>query len=372
MKYRIRHSLADYKVQSYVHGDTIPDDAIDCSLGINPFGYTPQLTEELYRETFSGISPYPSYPYRELRAAICEYLAPAAKIAPEQLAIHTGSMGMLIDLNRLFIDEGTHVLVGEPTFSSATTDMRAMGAQLTVVALREEEQFRFSVARFIEALRPEHTLVYLDNPNNPTGQMIPLADIEQLAQKAAAQDTMVIVDEAYGDFMPLENSAVALVNKYPNVIVVKTLSKGFGLAGLRTGYAVLPQAFMPIMQKLPAEMVVTETAARLTPIALRDREHITRSKTQIAANKARVLEALSVLQASVTGDTVPIVLLYTERDLNLFDVMLQHGIITERGEDFDGIGKRHIRLRVPRDLTELLPRLAAVEKEVEGAPCNNR
>ena len=231
MKYRIRHSLADYKVQSYVHGDTIPDDAIDCSLGINPFGYTPQLTEELYRETFSGISPYPSYPYRELRAAICEYLAPAAKIAPEQLAIHTGSMGMLIDLNRLFIDEGTHVLVGEPTFSSATTDMRAMGAQLTVVALREEEQFRFSVARFIEALRPEHTLVYLDNPNNPTGQMIPLADIEQLAQKAAAQDTMVIVDEAYGDFMPLENSAVALVNKYPNVIVVKTLSKGFGLAG---------------------------------------------------------------------------------------------------------------------------------------------
>ena len=239
---------------------------------------------------------------------------------------------MLIDLNRLFIDEGTHVLVGEPTFSSATTDMRAMGAQLTVVALREEERFRFSVARFIEALRPEHTLVYLDNPNNPTGQM----------------------------------------NKYPNVIVVKTLSKGFGLAGLRTGYAVLPQAFMPIMRKLPAEMVVTETAARLTPIALRDREHIARSREQIAANKARLLESLSVLQGSVTGDTVPIVLLYTERDLNLFDVMLRHGIITERGEDFDGIGKRHIRLRVPRDLTELLPRLAAVEKEVEGASCNSR
>lgn len=367
MQYRLRPLWREYEVQSYIHGEeAAPADAIDCSLGINPFGYTPTLTAEAYAETFTGISGYPSYPYPELRAAICEYLAPVAAIAPEQLAIHTGSMGMLIDLNRLLLAEGARVLCGEPTFSSATSDMRAQGAVLDVVPLREENNFTFSVAAFREALRPEHVLIYIDNPNNPTGQIIPLDELRELARQALAQDTVLLVDEAYGDFMGLENSAVTLVNDFPNVFVVKTLSKGFGLAGLRTGYAVLPREFLPWMHKLPGEMAITEAAARLTPLALRDTEHIRKSNAAIAENKARVLQSLRVLRASATGTTVPIVLLYTEKDVNLYSVLLRHGIIAERGEDFDGIGARHVRLRVPRDVEALLPRLAAAEAEVEA------
>lgn len=364
MKYRIRPSLYEYEVRSYVHGDVIPPDAIDCSLGINPLGCTSLLTPELLAETFDGLQPYPSYPYPQLRQAICEYWAPVATIAPEQLAIHTGSMGMIIDLNRLFIAPGTRVLAVRPTFSSATTDMRAMGGVVDEVPLQEENRFALVMEDVISALRPEHVMVYIDNPNNPTGQVTPIAEIERLAKASLAQETTLIVDEAYGDFMDLENSAVTLLNRYPNIIVVRTMSKGFGLAGMRTGYAVVAKEFIPFMCKLPGEMAVTEMAARLAPYALKDREHITNSRQVIAQNKQILSSYLEVLKSSVTADTVPICLLYTEKKVDLYQLFLQHGIITERGEDFDGIGKQHIRLRVPAQMDTLVPRITAVETKL--------
>ena len=367
MKYHIRKSMEEYEVKSYIHPDeVIPSDVVDCSLGINPFGCTERITPEAYQATFDGIAGYPSYPYPELRQALCDYLAPAATIVPEQLTFHTGSMGIIWDLNRLLIDDGVKVLAVAPTFSSATSDMRAMGAEIDTVELRESQDFRVNLTEVTARLTPAHRIVYLDNPNNPTGQVIPLDGLRDLARQALAQDTYLIVDEAYGDFMELTNSAVALVNDYPNVIVIRTMSKGFGLAGIRTGYAVFARAFAPVMAKLPAEMAVTEMAARIAPLALGDRAHIDRSRAQIAANKNIVLAHVTTLRASVTTDTVPIVLLYTERDTDLYAVLLRHGIKAERGEDLDGIGRRHVRFRVPRELDECLRRLSAAQKELEG------
>ncbi len=366
MNYKIRKSLVDYEVKTYIHGDcAISENALDCSLGINPFGCTPVITKALFAKIFDAIVPYPSYPYAEVKQAIVDYLSPLAEIEPEQITLHTGSMGMIIHLNRMFIEEGTRILAGAPSFSSALTDMRAMGGIIDLITLKEEDRFKFSVESYIQSLRSEHSLVYIDNPNNPTGQVIPMEGLEKLAKACLQQDTVLLIDEAYGDFMELQNSSVSLVEKYENVIVVKTLSKGFGLAGLRTGYAVVPKAFVAHMQKLPAEMVLTEVSARLVPYALADREHIQSSREKIKKNKEELLASCKVIKASVTDNSVPITLLYTDKDLDLFSICLRHGIISERGEDFDGIGKRHIRLRVPKDMKKLLPRLARVEKELE-------
>ncbi len=366
MKYKIRKTLVDYEVKTYLHEDSdIPENALDCSLGINPFGCTPTITQEVFADLFHAIEQYPSYPYTKLKQAIGEYLLPLAAIKPEQITVHTGSISMIIHLNRILVDEGTRILAGAPSFSSAITDMRAMGGIVDLIALKEEEKFAFSTQSYIDGLRPEHALVYIDNPNNPTGQVIPVEKLEALARICLKQDTMLFIDEAYGEFMDFQNSAVPLVEKYDNVIVSKTLSKGLGLAGLRVGYAVVPQAFVPYMQKLPAEMVVTEIAARLAPHALADREHIKNSREKIRKNKKELLASCKIIKNCVTDNSVPITLLYTDRDVDLFSVFLRHGIITERGQDFDGLGKRHIRLRVPKDMEQLLPKLAAVERELE-------
>ncbi len=367
MNYKIRRALFAHEGKTYIHENShVPADAIDCSLGINPFGCTPTITADVFAKTFDGIVPYPSYPYTELKNAIVDYLSSPTKIEPEQIMLHTGSIGMIIHLNRMFVEEGTKILAGAPSFSSALTDMRAMGGIIDLVPLQEDEKFAFSADAYLQALHPEHALVYIDNPNNPTGQVIPLEELEKLAEACLKQETMFIIDEAYGDFMAPENSSISLLENYENTIVLKTLSKGLGLAGLRTGYSVVSRAFVPYMQKLPAEMAVNEVAARLAPYALADASHIQRSREKIRKNKEALLAFCRQIKTSATDTCVPIILLYTHKDVDLFSIFLQHGIISERGEDFEGIGKRHIRLRVPGDMQTLLPRLALVERQLEG------
>lgn len=361
MKYTIRKTLENYTIKTYLSDSKPPEDAIDCSLGINPFGFTPTITKEIYADTYDGISNYPGYPYPQLKKAICAYLAPEATIEPEQVYLNNGSMAMLINLNRLLLNPGDKVLCVAPTFTSTVSDMVAMGAEIESIPLEENQQFQISMDAIVHALNPSHAIIYLDNPNNPTGQVIPLSELERLAKIAEENNTLLIVDEAYGDFMERSNSAAVLTQDHSNVIVVKTLSKGLGLAGLRTGYAVVPKAFVPYMDKLPAEMALTETAARLAPYALKDKGFLEMSKNKVAENKDRLLKSLKVLKASKTDNTVPIVLLYTEKDIHLYELLLKHGIIAENGEDFNGIGKRHVRLRVPATIDDLLKRMESVE-----------
>ncbi len=366
MKYRIRKSLEHYEITSYVHADEVfPENLIDCSLGINPFGFSPKITKEVFAEAYDAISAYPDFPYEKLRQVICDYLSPVVHIKADQVALHGGSMGVIWNLDKMIIDEETNILAVAPTFSSTLSDMRSLGGHIDMIELSEKEHFRVNVEEIVNRLSPKHHVIYLDNPNNPTGQIMAISDIEEIAKKALAQDTYLIIDEAYGDFMDLSNSAVTLVNDYPNVIAIKTFSKGFGLAGLRVGYLVMHKDFEPYMALYPGEMTVNGVATKIIPMALADREHIEISRQKLAVNKKKVLDSLTVLHASVSDLSVPIVLLYTEKDVNLYQLLMKYGIKAERGEDFDAIGQRHVRLRIPSEPEECIRRLKQVELELK-------
>lgn len=364
MKYPIRKTLINYEVKTYLSDEKLPKDSIDCSLGINPYGFTPTITKEIFANSFDGINGYPSYPYMDLKKTICKYLESIADIQPQQVYLDNGSISILKNLNRLLLNPGDKVLCVAPTFTSEISDMEAIGAQVDVVQLDEQEKFKISIKKIINHLTPKHSVIYLDNPNNPTGQVISVDELEELAEVAEKQNTMLIVDEAYGDFMPISNSSAKLIKNHPNVIAIKTLSKGLGLAGLRAGYAIVPEDFIPYMNKLPAEMALTEITARLAPYALNDINFLEKSKKRIAENKIRFLKSLKVLNYSTTEDTVPIVLIYTDKNILLFKLLLKHGIITESGDDFNGINSRHVRLRIPASVEELLKRIQLVENEL--------
>src|SRR5699024_4459156 len=105
--------------------------------------------------------------------------------------------------------------------------------------LSAENKYLFESFSIIFKLQQaDYKLLYLDNPNNPTGQIIPIEEIEFIVKKAAENSTCVIVDEAYGDYMDQQSSAISLVHKYENLFVVRTFSKAYGLAGMRIGYVV--------------------------------------------------------------------------------------------------------------------------------------
>ena len=119
---------------------------------------------------------------------------------------------------------------------------RTRGAKYKGVVLTPPE-LKMSAAKLLEHLNQDTEVVYIDNPNNPTGQVLPLADLETIVAQAQRQNTAVIVDEAYGDFVANENSAINLVTRYPNLAVARSFSKGWGLAGLRVGYGVIAVSY---------------------------------------------------------------------------------------------------------------------------------
>ena len=114
----------------------------------------------------------------------------------------------------------------------------------------------------------------MDNPNNPTGQCIPLEQIEYIVREAAKDNICVLVDEAYGEYMRSENSAITLIKTYDNLIVLRTFSKGFGLAGLRLGYLVARPEIIEEMKKLTSPYDGNTLARRICAQVLKEADFL--------------------------------------------------------------------------------------------------
>jgi histidinol-phosphate aminotransferase len=204
------------------------EEMLDFSVNSNPFGATPAV-----RAALAAVPPEP-YPDRDcwaLRRALGEHL----HVPPAQIVVGNGAAELLWLTAFAFLQAGDSVLVVAPTFGEYARNARLMGACVTEWRATAEDNFTVhsaAIAAQLAILQPR--LVHLCNPNNPTGQVVPVADIQAWA--TAFPDTLFVIDEAYFAFVPDFNSALTL--KLPNVLVIRSMTKEYALAGVRLGYAV--------------------------------------------------------------------------------------------------------------------------------------
>jgi len=352
-KRKFRKSLFEFGEKSYVK-ESIPKNFLDCSLGTNPFGFPKEILKEIKLESFD-FSKYPS-PYNDLlRERLVEYWGEAFK--KDEVFIGTGSMGCLEKVNKFVISEGSRVLGYIPQFQEYITQVKLMGGIYEYVTLKEEEDFEFVPERLMEKITNEHVLVYIDNPNNPTGQVISLDIIEEIVKKASSRDVIVLVDEAYGDFVDKENSAINL--DYSNLIVVRSFSKGFGLADLRVGYAVIKgEELRELYSKVNLPFQVSILAERMIVEVLEHPEFLKESIRRISEEKKKIVNYLkeSGFKVAKTEMSVPI-LLTGKKDLNTYSYLLQKGILTVNGADFLGLNSSYVRIRIPERAEMFIKRL---------------
>lgn len=343
LKDKLRKNLFKVERESYVKKDTSKEGILDCSLGTNPYGFPKEILSEVNLENFD-LSKYPNPYHDSLREALVEYWKGA--FTKEDVFIGAGSMGCLEKINKFAINEGSRILGYAPQFSEYITEVRIMGGVYDYVQLRKEKDFEFELDPFIEKISNKYTLIYIDNPNNPTGQIIPLDILEEITQKAAKEDVMVIVDEAYGDFMPKKNSAINL--DYPNLIVVRSFSKGFGLANLRVGYAVIKgKELRDLYSKINLPFQIDTLSEILAIRMLKHGKFLEKSKKLISKEKKKILDFLKEnFRISKTSLTVPIFLVGKE-GINMYRYMLRKGILTVDGRDFVGLDSSYVRIRIP-------------------------
>ena len=364
---KIRPNLKKLKIESYVrdswqilqeYGHEI-EDVIDCSLGVNPFGYSPHITESIDSLNWEGLSSYPKPSYKDLKKSIIYYWSEITEARNTRLYLGSGSIDILATLTRIFIEKGSKVLGYCPQFNEFENLVKIKGGKYDYMLLNEYENFKFSTSEFLERINKTYDVIYIDNPNNPTGQTINLIDIERILDKAKKFNIPVIIDEAYGDFMDKTNSAIALVDEYPNVIVVRSFSKGFGLANIRLGYVFINNQLTKYydMVNIPP-FVFPDILSDLPACALDDKKFLDISRSKIRENKERIIKAFS--KSYIIPETnldVPIFTLGSNLNINLYEELVKIGVLTVAGNDFTGIEDRFVRLRVPIEVDRLIKRL---------------
>jgi histidinol-phosphate aminotransferase len=241
------------------------------------------MDEILERARRLELNRYPDHTSRALR----EELAAYAGVEPEWVWVGTGSNEILLDACLAYGGAGRSALLFTPTYSMHHRQARIAGT--TTLELPRADGFKVDVARAVDAinrLRPD--IVFLCTPNNPTGTLTPLDDVFEIADACPG---LMIVDEAYFEFC--DTTVVPELEDLPQVIVARTLSKAFRLAGARLGYAVAqPETLHPLLKvRMPYAQSSLSQVAALVAVERRDEMLLRVSK--IVAERERVYGELS-------------------------------------------------------------------------------
>lgn len=202
---------------------------LDFGLSSNPLGPSPQVKQALLQVLSDGepLSPYPTSGYPKLTEAIASFY----QISPNEIILGAGLDGLIFDIINCALGAGDELILPAITFRNAIYAANAKGAVVTQVPMKSN--FAVDFDRLIEAINKRTKIIFLCNPNNPTGIYEPLVFIRRLLEST---DSLVVLDEANIEFSG--GSGLALVKEFSHLIVLRTFSKAYGLAGARVGFGV--------------------------------------------------------------------------------------------------------------------------------------
>ncbi len=352
--------------QGYVSAESVtyPEGMaiIDCALGTNPLGMSLSLRNVLRKSADEvSLCGYPDPLADRLREAVAAHY-PSWRATAEEIIAGSGSMGLLTNLFRLLVGPGTTFAGFSPQFTDGVLQALYTGASYRAISLASPHYALYS-GGLESALEGGVSLLYIDRPHNPTGQVLPLEEMERLAGLALERGCWVLSDEAYGDFMDDGESAAVL--DLPNVVTCRSFSKGRGAAGIRVGYAVTRNAELAAaLLTLQPPFTSGTLDAMLAEAALQDSSYLEQSRRYVIRAKEKTLRVLAEKKEVTAADTdlrVPIMLLSQERG-DLVQRLADQGISCEPGKGFFDLDNRSVRLRVPSPdcLDEFLRRIESM------------
>ncbi len=240
-----------------------PEDILRFDLNTSPMPPA-WLPEALAGPFEPSLNEYPDSSYAELTAAAAAY----AGVAPEEVIVGAGADEVLDLVAKAYLAPGKAALVPIPTYPMYGVLTTQRGARITAVPrLGSEAGFALDMARVIAAL-PECAVVWLCSPNNPTGVPDAASELETVVRAAAglAHQPLVVVDEAYFEFSGV--SVVPLLERSPNLIVVRSLSKAFALAGVRVGFGLGPRSVIERLERVRPPGSISTLSAHIAAHAL--------------------------------------------------------------------------------------------------------
>ncbi len=257
---------ADESVPAFPKGG-FPEGSTRLNFNENPLGPSPLALKAILE---SGLKDGNRYNYID---PLIDTIAKHHGIPSGNVVVGCGSTEFLQFAPWAFLTKGTSLVLPDPTYGYSAGVAEGIGAEVVRVPLGPLG--RVDVAAMKEAMRSDTRMVYIANPNNPTGATLSLSEVRSLAL-ALPREAVLFVDEAYNDFLP-DPGAMELIQAGRPVIVARTFSKAYGMAGLRLGYAIASE---DVMKKLKnvwwGDFGINAAANIAGPVALADRSHVAR------------------------------------------------------------------------------------------------
>ncbi len=282
----------------------------------------PDVKAELIA-TLDNFQPqiYPKPMSDDIRKALAEYIG----CGEENLICGNGGDEMISYLLGTFLDPGDEILVHSPTFDMYELGAETLGAStLKIKDLAGYQRNRAGLLAAVKKYQPKVTVIC--NPNNPTGELLPASFIEEVLKAAK---NIVFVDEAYMEFAQKE-SVIGLIDRYPNLIVLRTLSKAFGLAGMRCGYLAADKDLIEAIAKIKAPYNLNAFTQIFAPIVIRHREEIFKVRDAINAERDRLYAALKEIPGvTVYPSCTNFLLVQTEKQEEIFNALRAKDILVK-------------------------------------------
>ena len=329
-------------------------DALDFSANVSPLGL-PEGVAQAIREALTEADRYPDPLCRTLRAA----LSRAEGVPPEQLLCGNGAADLIFRL--VWAAKPRRALVTAPTFAEYAAALDTAGCEVKRFFLGEAEDFAVTDA-LVDAVNESIDMVFLCQPNNPTGQLTALPLVEQILHRCAACGTLLVVDECFLDFLPDHalHTAKGLLGE-GDLVILKAFTKLYGMAGVRLGYALSADtALLEQMQACGQPWGVSSLAQAAGLAALEETAYVEEVRALIAEQRPRLTAGLRALGLRVLDGRANYLLFQAPETLG--EALRQRGAVLRSCANYPGLGPGWYRtaVRTGPENEQLLKLLAEV------------
>ncbi len=315
------------KIKSYVAGKPIEEtkrelglkEVIKLASNENPLGASP-LALKAANKALKGVNRYPDSNsfYLKIR------LARSLKVKPSNIVLGNGSDESIDTIIKTFVEEDENIITADVTFLEYEIISKVNNRKITKVPLKD---FKYDLEAIKKKINKKTKLIFIANPNNPTGTYVNRKKLEAFI-KSLPSKVLLVLDEAYDVFIDVKDfpRGLSYINK--NVIVLKTFSKAYGLAGLRVGYAVLNEKLAFYMEKVRQPFNVNLIAQAAALASLDDNKFLSCTRQLVLSGKRYLYEQLLALGISYVPSVANFILIDLKRDGEVvFKEMLKYGVI---------------------------------------------
>ena len=343
MKIRTKSSIRRHI--PVIHGGKIPvknsdHNIIDFSSNITPLGI-PNSVKLIIKKNLDKIQFYPDPKSENVISSLEQY----THLSKSNIIVGNGAIEILYNFCFAFLSKTTKVLIHVPTFQEYETAVKLSNCKISYF---KSLNLSINIDSFISQI-PKSGCIFLCNPNNPTGELLSKKELLSIIIVAKKLKTIVFIDECFIELVPKSNeSVISYVKKYDNLFILRSLTKSFGLPGLRIGYACGSKEIIKILQKIKIPWSVNSLAQDAANIVIKNLSHIKKSNIIIQKESKYLEDNISILNGfECISSSTNFILIKTKYDsTKLQTKLLKNKILIRDCKNFRGLDNYYIRIAV--------------------------